>query len=134
MIETIREHPAAVGGIVVLLIAIVVYFLKKVDNKIDNHASLINTMQAELKIQLATMRADLKEDIVEAFNDTCTERQGSCARLQQAKLDTIQATHTAICAKLARLDQERREAWSEQRRWNDKVETTIYADRRNGGK
>lgn len=134
MLDTIKDHPAATAGVVILLISVVVYFLKKVDSKIDNHASLISTMQAELKVQLATMRADLKEDIVEAFNGICTERQGACARLQQAKLDTIQATHTAICAKLARLDQERREAWNEQRRWNDKVETTIYADRRNGGK
>jgi hypothetical protein len=133
MIQTIAEHPAATAGIIGALVTIVVYFLRKVAGKIDVHSDLIGSLSTELKLQLSDMRANLKGDITGAFNEICSERQGSCSKLQQAKLDTLTATHTAICAKLARLDQERREAWNEQRRWNDKIETTIYADRKNGG-
>jgi len=134
MIQTIAEHPAATAGIIGALVAIVVYFLKKVAGKIDVHTDLIGALSTELKLQLTSMRVDLKDDITGAFNEICAERQGSCSKLQQAKLDTLTATHTAICAKLSRLDQDRRESWSEQRRWNDKIETTIYSDRKNGGK
>ena len=133
MIQTIQEHPATTAGIITLLLAALIYFVKKIDRKIDTHSDLITEVKSELALQLATQRSDIKDDVIAAFNDTCGERQGSCARLQQAKLETIQATHAAICAKIARLDEERREAWSQQRRWNDKVETTIYSDK-NGGR
>jgi hypothetical protein len=129
MIQTISEHPAVTAGIIGTLVAVVVYFLRKVAGKIDDHSTLISGLSAELKVQLATMRSNIKEDVSRAFNEICAERQGSCSRLQQAKLDTLTATHVAICAKLARLDQERRDDWSEQRRWNDKIETTIYRDK-----
>ena len=134
MLNTISEHPAFAASTIGVLISVVVYFLKQVGGKIETHSTLISELNTALKIQLTEMRSDLKDDIQTAFNDTCTERQGSCSRLQQAKLDTLAATHTAICAKLARLDQERRESWSEQRRWNDKIETTIYADKKSGGR
>jgi outer membrane murein-binding lipoprotein Lpp len=129
MFATITDHPEFVVGATCLLLGVVGYFLKKVDNKIDLTATIVSTLKAEIPLQLATMRSDLKEDIVDAFNSICVERQGSCSRLQQAKLDTIMATNTAICAKLGRLDEERKEAWSLQRRWNDKIETTIYSDK-----
>lgn len=133
MIQTIQDHPAFAAGFISLLLAVVIYFARKLDRKIDEHSSLISEVKTELKIQLATHRDDIKEDVTEAFNTICCERQGSCVKLQEAKLATIQATNTAICAKLARLDEERRDAWSHQRRWNDKIETTVYSDR-NGGK
>ena len=133
MIDTIKDHPGFAAGIMGLLVAVVIYFAKKLDNKIDSHTDLISEVKTELRIQLATNRDDIKADITEAFNDVCGERQGACSRLQQAKLETLQATHSAICAKIARLDEDRREAWTQQRRWNDKIETTIYSDR-NGGK
>ena len=129
MIQDIAEHPALAAGLLAILLAVIGYFFKKVDNKIDENTKMTTALQVNIPLQLATMRSDLKDDIVEAFNNTCVERQGSCARLQQAKLDTITATNSAICAKLGRLDAERKEAWSLQRRWNDKIETTIYSDK-----
>jgi len=132
MFTTITDHPEIIVGVSCILLGVVGYFLKKVDNKIDSTATIVSTLKTEIPLQLATMRNDLKEDIVEAFNNICVERQGSCSRLQQAKLDTITATNSAICAKLGRLDAERKEAWSLQRRWNDKIESTIYSDK--GGK
>jgi cell division protein FtsB len=134
MIDTIKDHPGLAAGIMGLLVAIVVYFAKKLDTKIDGHSNLIAEVKTELKVQLATNREDIKEDIIEVFNNVCGERQGACAKLQQAKLETLQATNAAICAKIARLDEDRREAWMQQRRWNDKIETTIYADKNGGNK
>jgi hypothetical protein len=128
MIATIQDHPDVVASFVGVLMLILGYFIRKVARKIDTHSEMITTIKGDLTLQLVTMRSNIKDDIVEAFNDICTERQGSCSRLQQAKLDTLTATHTAICAKLARLDEERRETWGVQRRWNDKIETTIYKD------
>ena len=129
MIQDIAEHPALAAGLLAILLAVIGYFFKKVDSKIDENTKMTTALQVNIPLQLATMRSDLKDDIVEAFNSICVERQGSCSRLQQAKLDTIMATHTAICAKLGRLDEERKEAWSLQRRWNDKIESTIYSDK-----
>ena len=128
MIATIQDHPDVVASFVGVLMLILGYFIRKVARKIDTHSEMITTIKGDLTLQLVTMRSNIKDDIVEAFNAICTERQGSCSRLQQAKLDTLTATHTAICAKLARLDDERRESWGVQRRWNDKIETTIYRD------
>jgi len=128
MIATIQDHPDVVASFVGVLMLILGYFIRKVARKIDTHSEMITTIKGDLTLQFVTMRSNIKDDIVEAFNDICTERQGSCSRLQQAKLDTLTATHTAICAKLARLDEERRETWGVQRRWNDKIETTIYKD------
>ena len=128
MIATIQDHPDVVASFVGVLMLILGYFIRKVARKIDTHSEMITTIKGDLTLQLVTMRSNIKDDIVEAFNDICTERQGSCSRLQQAKLDTLTATHTAICAKFARLDEERRETWGVQRRWNDKIETTIYKD------
>ena len=129
MLDHLLDHTGFIAGGVAILLAIVGYFLKKVDTKIDENTKTTTAIQVSLPLQLSNMRSDIKDDIVEAFNNTCVERQGSCARLQQAKLDTITATNSAICAKLGRLDAERKEAWSLQRRWNDKIETTIYSDK-----
>jgi len=129
MLDHLLDHTGFIAGGVAILLAIVGYFLKKVDTKIDENTKTTTAIQVSLPLQLSNMRSDIKDDIVEAFNNTCVERQGSCSRLQQAKLDTIMATNTAICAKLGRLDAERKEAWSLQRRWNDKIESTIYSDK-----
>lgn len=126
MLQTISDHPGFALGIISIFGVALGYFIKKVLSRIDTHADMINALKLDLAIQLANARANLKEDMAAVFNDTCSERQGSCSRLQQAKLDTLQATHTAICAKLGRLDVERKEAWAEQRRWNDKLETVVY--------
>ena len=128
MIATIQEHPAAVAGFIGTLIFLLGYFVRKVDKKIDIHSDILLSTKSDLTLQLSNMRNELKADITTVFNEICSERQGSCSKLQQAKLDTLTATHTAICAKLARLDDERRESWGVQRRWNDKIETTIYKD------
>ena len=134
MLQSIQEHPALAAGLIGVLLAIVVYFARKIDNKIDEHTNLITDIKTELTVQLATHRDDIKTDVTSAFNDICCERQGMCSKLQEAKLGTLQATNVAICAKLARLDEERRDAWTHQRRWNDKIESTIYSDKHNGGK
>jgi hypothetical protein len=126
MLSVISKYPEFALGAIVTLAGILSYFIKKVLTSIDNHASMITELKLNLTTQLADVRVDFRNDIISVFNDTCEERQGSCARLQQAKLDTLQATHTAICAKLGRLDVERKEAWSEQRRWNDKLEDKVY--------
>ena len=129
MIQTIAEHPAIAVGFSAVLIATVGYFLRKVDVKVDLTSAAVASIKVDISNQLFSMREDIKKDIIEAFNSTCVERQGSCARLQQAKLDSIMSANVAICAKLSRLDDERREVWSIQRRWNDKVETCIYKDK-----
>jgi len=129
MLQTISEHPGFALGAIAALLGVIAYFIRKVLSKIDSHAETINAIKLDLGVQLANSRLLFREDMTSIFNDTCSERQGSCARLQQAKLDTLTATHTAICAKLGRLDVERKEAWSEQRRWNDKLEDMVY---RNG--
>lgn len=126
MLQTISDHPGFALGAIVALMGIIGYFIRKVLTRIDIHADTITAIKLELVTQLANIRMNLREDMAAVFNDTCAERQGSCARLQQAKLDTLTATHTAICAKLGRLDVERKEAWSEQRRWNDKLENAVY--------
>jgi hypothetical protein len=129
MLTTISSHPGIAAGIISILLVLLGYFIRKVDRKIDAHSEMINAIKTDLTLQLATMRSDIKEDTTEAFSTICIERQGSCSKLQDAKLQVITATNTAICAKLSRLDDERREDWNIQRRWNDKVETTIYKDR-----
>jgi hypothetical protein len=125
MLGTISDHPSVAIALIVFLVAILGYFIKQVLSKIDEHALTISALKLELVTQLSSMRVNFKEDITVLFNDTCSERQGACSRLQQAKLDTMQATHQAICAKLSRLDSERKEAWGEQRRWNDKYEVEV---------
>jgi hypothetical protein len=129
MLQTILDHSGFVMGIIIFLLGIIGYFIKKVLTRIDLHTDIINSVKLDLATQLVNIRLNLREDMTIIFNNTCEERQGSCARLQQAKLDTLTSTHSAICAKLGRLDTERRDAWSEQRRWNDKIETTIYKDK-----
>jgi hypothetical protein len=129
MLQTISDHPGFTLGIIAALMTIITYFIRKVLSKIDTHTETINAIKLELVTQLSDIRVKFREDMTVIFNNTCEERQGSCARLQQAKLDTLTSTHVAICAKLGRLDTERREAWSEQRRWNDKIETNIYKDK-----
>jgi hypothetical protein len=126
MLQTISDHPGFTLGIIAALMTIITYFIRKVLSKIDTHTETINAIKLELGVQLASARMNFREDMTAVFNDTCSERQGSCSRLQQAKLDTLTATHTAICAKLGRLDTERKEVWAEQRRWNDKLETIVY--------
>jgi hypothetical protein len=126
LIKVISENPEVVLILLPALVAILAYFIRRVLNSIDSHTSMINSIRLDLVTQLSNAMSKLREDMTAVFNDTCSERQGSCSRLQQAKLDILQATHTAICAKLGRLDVERKEVWAEQRRWNDKVETIVY--------
>jgi hypothetical protein len=124
MLATISDHPGIVLAFIGFLILSIGYFTRKVLSKIDSNASLLSDIKFDFALQLANSRIEFREDMVKIFNNSCAERQ--CSKLQQAKLDTLTATHTAICAKLNRLDVERKEAWAEQRRWNDKLETIVY--------
>ncbi len=120
---------AAVGG---TLLGLIAYFLRKTDKKVDANAEKLELFRADIvefkgdiKTQISTMRDDLKEDMIEIFNDTCHERQGSCSRLQDTKMAALEAREHTICAKIAKLESDRREDWGEQRRWNQRWEDKL---------
>lgn len=118
----IDPEVAAVGAV---LLGICIYFLKKTDKKVEQNAEKLDEFRVEIKTQISTMRDDLKEDMIEIFNATCHERQGSCSKLQDTKLAALEAREHTICAKIARLESERKEDWGEQRRWNQRWEDKL---------
>lgn len=142
MLQTISSNPGVAAGFMALLIAVIGYFLKKILTKIDDHSSIINTLQNNLTLQLADARIKFREDVITIFNSTCSERQGSCSQLQDSKLHAIQVAQQAMCSKLAKLDETRKEQWNkledarkdqwgQQRRWNERIEGVVYSERFN---
>lgn len=142
MLQTISSNPGVTAGLMGVLIAVIGYFLKKILTKIDDHHTIISALQSNLTIQLADARIKFREDVITIFNSTCSERQGSCSALQDAKLNSIQVAQQAMCSKLAKLDETRKDQWSrleearkdqwgQQRRWNERIEGVVYSERFN---
>lgn len=98
------------------VVAVVGYFLKKQNDKIDS-----------VDVKLATITRDLKEemkvtkkDMVDLFQDVCHERQGACSKLVDTKLENIKTVGTAICSKIEGIKADRFERWRKQELINDK--------------
>lgn len=108
-----------------VLLLIIGYFLRKVDVKVDNTSSSVNGLATEIKLFKAEIRSDIKEDMINVFNATCHERQVACATLQETKIKTGEARDSHICAKIAKLEAERKDDWRVQRSWNDKIEDKL---------
>lgn len=126
----------AVLGIGSILVGLVVYFLKKTDRKIDETSEKLDELnkdiikfRAEVTTHISTVREDIKEDMIEVFNAACHERQSACSKLQDAKLTAIESREHTICAKIARLEAERKDDWGEQRKWNQRWEDKIVPPR-----
>lgn len=125
MLSLISDHPGIALGFIGILTSILVYFIKKVDSKVDT----ISSIKSDIVIQLQNIRVEIRNDLTQAFNSICAERQGSCAKLQDQKLQSIIGANQAICNKIAKLDLERKEDWQEQHKWNQKIENIVYKEK-----
>ena len=115
-----------------ILATVTAYFLRKVHSRVEDNAEKIGelktdfkTLRVELRGDVIQMRDDIKEDIIEIFNDVCHERQAGCAARQDLKMIGVETRERAICIKLDKLEEARREAWREQKQWNEKVENRL---------
>ena len=117
-----------IGGAATVMVGVTAFFLRKIDSKIDHTAA----QASALSEKILTIRDDLKEDMVEIFNYTCHERQGSCARLQEVKLNAIEHQAKTVCAKLATLGVERERRWDKQEALNEKFKSHIYKTKDGG--
>lgn len=113
-------------------VAVIAYFMRKVDAKVDANAENLaglrddfNELKADIKDQIASTREDIKEDMIEVFNGVCHERQNSCSRLQDVKIKALEAKDDLICSKLSQIKSEIKEDWIEQKHWNNKFEDKI---------
>lgn len=121
-----------------VLVLIVGYFLRKVDVKVDRTSAAVSALGADIQVfkvevknQISEVREDIKEDMVTVFNTTCHERQGACSILQETKMKAAEARASHICAKIARLEAERKDDWRLQRGWNERVEDKL--NKKEGG-
>lgn len=127
----------AIGG---ALLGLCIYFFKKADKKVDENAAQILELRSDFaelktdtKVQIASLRDDLKEDMIEIFNGACHERQVACKELQEIKVKGIESREVNICNKIRRLEEQRSEDWSEQKRWNTRIEDRLNTNNRFGG-
>jgi hypothetical protein len=92
------------------LFAVLGYFLKKVDKRIDDTARTVE---------------GIEDRIVARFNVVCEERQEACSALQGERLGHVKHTQSSFCGKLDKLEEQRREDWRHQRAWNEKIEDRL---------
>ena len=103
------------------MIAIVGYFLRKVDSKVDDNASVV----AGLRQSISEMRNGIRDDITVIFNTICHERQDACNKLQDIKFTSSNAGHAQVCSKFAQLNTDRKDNWREQKEWNRRMEDLV---------
>lgn len=137
------------GGLIMM--TVVGYFLKKTYTKIDDTSDAVIELgksfadkveeidenfskkidQLEFKLEAETKST--KTEIVQIFQDICHERQGSCGRLRDAKLDIITVATKNCCVKIQKVIDDRERKWDKQEQLNEQFKTHLYQTR-DGGK
>jgi len=103
------------------MIAVVGYFLRKVDIKVDDNASVVNG----LRTSMSEMRSGIRDDITLLFNTICHERQGACVKLQDIKFASGDATDSHICSRFAQLSADIKDNFRDQKEWNRRMEDLV---------
>lgn len=93
------------------------YFLKKQNEKIEGVDSKITNLQTNLRADVLNN----KKEIIMMFQDICHERQLSCGKVQDVRLDGLHKEGKSICEKVNRIKEDRGEKWRNQERINDAV-------------
>lgn len=126
-----------VGG--TALVGVVTFFLKKTYDKFDETgkavtelAKSVDQRMDKLEIQMGVETKAARTEITQIFQDICHERQGSCARLQEAHLKAVEMTAKTACSKVDRIIEDRDRRWERQENFNDKVKRVLYQTKDEG--
>jgi hypothetical protein len=114
------DWSTTLGTTVILLI--LGYFLRKIDAKVDSSAKDINM----IRLQMAGLSAEFQKNITDTFNEVCKERQNSCVVSQNFRFKSLEESDKHNCQKIDHLEKQRKEAWEEQKKWNDRVERKLF--------
>jgi hypothetical protein len=124
-IAMIEVNWTALFGLVVAamtgMVGIVGYFLKKIHTRVETTSDEIT----KIHIKVASLSEEFRKSIIGTFNEICTERQGSCYKVHEARFKALEASDLLNCSKITHLEMERKDAWKDQRRWNEKIDTAI---------
>jgi hypothetical protein len=104
------------------LIAIIVYFLRKIDSKIDSNAKDVNA----IRVQIAALSGELSTTAVQIFNQICKERQSGCWLVHETRFKALEESDKHTCQKVSHLEAERKDSWREQKSWNERIEKKIF--------
>jgi hypothetical protein len=120
------------GAGMTVALGVVGYFLKKTHDKIEGTSTAITALSKEMGMQVDLLKEKIaketktsRDEIVEIFQDICHERQGACARLQEAKLVAVENASKATCAKLQALASDRERRWEKQGEVNDRFKAHL---------
>lgn len=120
------------GAVVASVVATIAYLLRKIDAKIEANTQDI----IAIRLQTAGFAAEMVNGAMQVFNNICKERQGACSQLHGSRFRTLEDGDRQNCQKIANLELDRKEAWKEQKRWNERIEEVVYNhnDRNEKGK
>ena len=121
-IETEEMTTVVISLVAASVVAIIAYFLRKIDAKIEANTQDI----IAIRVQTASFASEMGNGAIQAFNAVCKERQGSCSLLHGSRFQALEEGDRQNCQKITHLQADRKEAWKEQRRWNEKIEEVVY--------
>lgn len=112
----------------VTLVSVIGYFLKRLLNKIEEKVDTFTQDINQVRVQIAGLSGEFSKSAIEIFNTICKERQSSCVKLHENRFRTLEDGDKHTCHKIEHLENERKESWTLQRRWNEKIEKRIFGN------
>ena len=109
------------GGGAVSLSAVVGYFLRQQNAKIESVDQKLMTMRSDLKKDIKIN----KEEVINTFQNVCHERQDACKALQETKLEGMRKEGEALCRKIEVVKLEKDARWTKQEGINDQFKAHI---------
>jgi hypothetical protein len=133
---------SSILGIGSLLVAIISYFLKKTNDKLEATATAVNNMEvkvttiegkissimASMESRFAHSMDGLEAKLVETFQRICHERQESCGKVQDLRIESLRRETHAFCQKLHAVSEDRAKKWERQETLNDNFRTHLARD------
>lgn len=112
----------------VTLVSVIGYFLKRLLNKIEEKVDTFTNDINQVRVQIAGLSGEFSKSAIEVFDKICKERQVSCGRFHETRFRTLEDGDKHNCQKIEHLEDERKEAWTQQRRWNERIEKRIFGN------
>jgi uncharacterized protein HemX len=104
------------------VIAVLAYFLKKQNDKIESMDAKLGQLRELLSGELKLT----KKEVVGLFHDICHERQESCYKVVATRLEGMQRSYDVLCQKIDLLRQDRAKDWDRQYSINEKLKVHMH--------
>jgi hypothetical protein len=125
-----------ITGTFSLLMGVVAYFLRRVHMQVDENGRAVVQFKAEVDRRFAQVEQKIEDtaketrkELIEMFGTQCHERQDSCGKLRDAKLEKVENKCRTQCEQIRRMEEDRNKKWDRQESVNDQFRAVLHGSK-----